>query len=149
MFLNRPCQKCILIGKGSTRWVGPISKRPIIRKKFHGVVFFSTQILIPTRRLNRFSKAWPILLFIFSLRFKKTIYIIGTFLQGTIKLIIASSDYKDFDAPLIITLYDYDRHFRRVNRFVRRKWNFGIRVIHKRRHHKGVKEELILGHLSL
>ena len=37
---------------------------------------------------------------------------IGTFLQGTIKLIIASSDYKDFDAPLIITLYDYDRHFR-------------------------------------
>ena len=68
---------------------------------------------------------------------------IGTFLQGTIKLIIASSDYKDFDAPLIITLYDYDRHFRRVNRFVRRKWNFEIRNVHKRRHHKWVIKEFI------
>ena len=38
------------------------------------------------------------------------------FLGQTIKAIIAS-DYKDFDASLIITLYDYDGHYQANNRF--------------------------------
>ena len=50
------------------------------------------------------------------------------FLGQTIKVIIAS-DYKDFDASLIITLYDYDGHYQARNMFVK-SWKMKLLKTH-------------------